>query len=255
MLLKPAPSEVWRERLINTQTDHQARDNPGSQADDGVAAEILPPDAAPTGPGNMPANTRSRTCIVTRESGEPARMIRFVGAPDGGVLADLGAKLPGRGAWVVARLAAVETAARKGLFARALKRAARIDAEPGAFAQDVGALLERRVLAGFGLARRAGDAVIGFEKTHALVKAGKAALVVSADDAAADGAGKLGRLAGHMAVPVGRIFSTDILSAALGFDGARHLAIAQGPLGARLLNDLYRLDGFRPVFADAPDAK
>lgn len=44
-------------------------------------------------------DVNGRMCIVTRESGSPEELIRFVAAPDGTVVADLKRELPGRGCW------------------------------------------------------------------------------------------------------------------------------------------------------------
>ena len=50
-----------------------------------------------------------RMCIVTRERGEPEDLVRFVRAPDGAVVPDIRCELPGRGVWVTARRAMVES--------------------------------------------------------------------------------------------------------------------------------------------------
>ena len=117
-----------------------------------------------------------------------ARLIRFVAGPDGAVTPDVARKLPGRGLWVAADRASVDAAARKGLFARAAK--ARLIAPPD-LADQVEALLRRRLLAALGLARKAGVLASGFEKALATVVAGKAAFLVEAADGAADGRRKL----------------------------------------------------------------
>lgn len=195
------------------------------------------------------ARARERTCIVTRAADDPDTLIRFVRTPDGTVAPDLAEKLPGRGAWVRADRKAIETAAARGLFARAFKASAQVSDTPQGFAEDVADLLRRRILSTFGLARRAGAAIVGYEKAHAALKAGKAAMILSAADAAEDGAGKLARLAAGVGAPSVRLFSTEALSMALGFDGARHVAIVAGPHGDRALRDLRRLAGFQPVFA------
>ena len=82
----------------------------------------------------------------------------------------------------------METAAKKGLFARAAK--AKLTAPPD-LADQVENLLKRRLLAGLGLARRAGDLTSGFEKVSARHHAGKAAWLIEASDGAADGRRKL----------------------------------------------------------------
>ena len=119
---------------------------------------------------------------------DEARLIRFVAGPDGAVTPDLARKLPGRGLWVAARREAVETAARKGLFARAAKAPLTATAD---LADQVERLLRARLLAGLGLARKAGDLTFGFEKVLAAISAGKAAWLIEAADGAGDGRRKL----------------------------------------------------------------
>ena len=151
---------------------------------------------APATPGGWPdrhgrdpgAGRRERRDIVSGEVMDEARLIRFVAGPDGPVAPDLARKLPGRGLWVAADRASVETAAKKGLFARAAK--AKLSA-PADLADQVEALLKRRLLSGLGLARKAGELTSGFEKVLAAIAAGKAAWLIEASDGAADGRRKL----------------------------------------------------------------
>src|SRR5690606_2996740 len=106
---------------------------------------------------------------------EEDRLIRFVAGPDAIVVPDLARKLPGRGLWVAADRASVETAAKKGLFSRAAK--AKLAPPPG-LADQVEALLLKRLLDALGLAKRAGELISGFEKVASAVNAGKAAWVI-----------------------------------------------------------------------------
>src|SRR6476469_2225779 len=112
-------------------------------------------------PATLAAATRERRAIETREVRDEAGLIRFVAGPDGAVVPDLARKLPGRGLWVAADRASVETAAKKGLFARAAK--AKLSASPD-LADQVEQLLRTRLLSALGLARKAGELVNGFEK-------------------------------------------------------------------------------------------
>ena len=57
-----------------------------------------------------------RMCIVTRETGDPDDLIRFVAGPDGRVVPDLKRKLPGRGCWVKAERAVLEKAIARKLL-------------------------------------------------------------------------------------------------------------------------------------------
>ena len=72
-----------------------------------------------------------RTCIVTRKSGAPDDLIRFVAGPDSALVPDLKRNLPGRGCWVTADRLHVERAAAKKLFARALKAEIQVPADIG----------------------------------------------------------------------------------------------------------------------------
>ena len=73
-----------------------------------------------TGNGSM-SGSRERRCIVTGEVLPQARLLRFVLAPDGQVVPDVEAKLPGRGLWVSADRTIIAQAVTKRLFARAAK--------------------------------------------------------------------------------------------------------------------------------------
>src|SRR5258708_36721126 len=136
----------------------------------------------------LAAASRQRRDIVSGEVTDEARLIRFVAGPGGIVAPDLARKLPGRGLWVAADRASVETAAKKGLFARAAK--AKVAAPPD-LANLVESLLKRRLLSGLGLARRSGDLTSGFEKGSAAITAGKAAWLIERSDGAAEGGRKL----------------------------------------------------------------
>ena len=79
------------------------------------------PDAPPEDDDLGGDDVNGRMCIVTRESGSPEELIRFVAGPDGTVVPDLKRQLPGRGCWVKLDRALVDKAVAKKLFARALK--------------------------------------------------------------------------------------------------------------------------------------
>ncbi|MGL1180861.1 hypothetical protein ACSTLD_24360, partial [Vibrio parahaemolyticus] len=72
----------------------------------------------------------------------------------------------------------------KGGFSRAARRSVTV---PTDLAETVEALLERRCLNLIGLARRAGQAVAGFEKVREALQHGRVALLLAAADGAADG--------------------------------------------------------------------
>jgi len=147
---------------------------------------------------------------------------------------------------VAANRAAVEAAARKHAFARAAKTRL---AAPTDLADQVEALLFKRVLAGLGLARRAGDLTLGFESVAAVIRAGKAAWIIEAADGAADGRGKLlYATKGQVRPPrLLGVFDSSELSLALRLGNVIHLAFLAGRGAERWTLDVERMSGFSPL--------
>jgi predicted RNA-binding protein YlxR (DUF448 family) len=189
---------------------------------------------------------RERRDLVTHEVMDESRLIRFVAAPDGSVAPDLARKLPGRGLWVAADRASVETAVKKNLFSRAAKAPMKPAAD---LADMVESLLFRRCLDQLGLARREGVLISGFEKALANIRSGKAAWIIEAADGSADGRGKLLSLARHMTRPpkVCGVFTADDLGLALGLENAIHAVLLEGGRADRWTIEVERLAGFRPL--------
>ncbi|MEI8394636.1 MAG: RNA-binding protein [Rhodospirillaceae bacterium] len=187
-----------------------------------------------------------RRCIVTGTVQPRVDMIRFVLGPDGMVVPDLENSLPGRGLWLTAERATVERAVSRNFFARAARRSARIEA---GLADRLEMLLERRCLNLVGLARRAGQAIAGFEKVRESLKTGRVGrdgppgLLLAARDGSEDGRSKLRALAGDL--PLIEEFEASALGAALGRDNAVHALLARGRLADRLRVDAGRLKGLR----------
>lgn len=192
---------------------------------------------------------RQRRDLVSGEVMDEGRLIRFVAGPEGQVIPDLGRKLPGRGMWVAADRASVDQAAKKGLFSRAAK--AKL-AAPTGLADQVEALLRDRLLAGLGLAKKAGSLISGFEKTASAIRDGKVAFLVEAADGSDDGRGKLMGLVRH-ARPKPRlvgVFASDELGLALGLDNVIHLAFLAGQGAGHWSVDVERLAGFTPLLPE-----
>ena len=200
-------------------------------------------------PRTLAEASRERRDVVTGEVMAEARLIRFVAGPDGAVVPDLARKLPGRGIWVAADRASVEAAARKNLFARSAKAPLKA---PGGLADQVAALLRARLLNALGLARRAGDLTSGFEKVTSAISSGKAAWLIEASDGAADGRGKLLRLARHQSPPPGvlGVFTSAELGLALGGENVIHTAFLAGRASERWAEDVRRLEGFSPLLPE-----
>lgn len=198
-----------------------------------MLAEI---DAAPEA---EPETGPLRRCVLTGERLAKEAMIRFALGPDGQVVPDLAARLPGRGMWLSAKGAVLEDRRLGQAFARAAKGRVTV---PDDLRTMLVAGLERRVGELLGLARRAGQAVAGFVVAREWVASGRAGLVVEARDGAADGRRKL--LAGA-AVPVVAPLTAAALGAVFGRDHVVHVAIAPGGLARSIATEAARLAGVR----------
>ena len=245
-----------RRRLLTTETDLTAI------ADAPESGEIEPE----TGP--------LRRCIVTRERLPKERMIRFVVGPDRQVVPDLAARLPGRGIWLSASRDVLElddvleNRQRKAKqsdgtqrppeqrhLVRAFARAAR---GPVTLPSDLSGLLQtaliRRIGECLGLARRAGQAVAGYEKAREALRTGRYRLVLQASDGSE---AERSRFLSGFGSPSedgtnGRIGLTIIdplpgeaLGRVFGRDYVVHVAVAPGKLAESLVVEAGRLAGIK----------
>lgn len=206
--------------------------------------------AAPATPRTLAQAARERRDIVSGQVTEEGALVRFVAGPEGLVVPDLAAKLPGRGMWVAADRGSVEAAAKKGLFARSAKT--KLTAAPD-LADQVEALLRRRLLEGLGLAKRAGELISGYEKVAAALNAGKAAWLVEAADGAADGRRKILNVARKSPSPpqVLGLFKAEELGLALGAENVIHTAFLAGRGADHWTRDVRRLAGFSPLLPES----
>jgi uncharacterized protein len=211
------------------------------------------PDAVPT--EDEPETGPLRRCIVTRERLPKERMIRFVVGPGRALVPDLAATLPGRGIWLSARGDVIETARAQGGLGRAFARAARGPVVvPPDLPADLEAALTRRIGELLGLARRAGQAVAGFDKAREWLRTGRGRLILQASDgSAAERARFLSGAASSVAV--GDPLPAAALGRVFGRDHVVHVAIAPGRLADRLAIEMERLGGLRRTDAnDRADA-
>ena len=192
------------------------------------------------------SGSRLRRCIVTGEIVPDSRLIRFVAAPDGQVVPDVAAKLPGRGLWVTATRAAVIQAVEKKLFARAAKANVIAAAD---LAERTEKALVTRMLGDLGIARRSGALVLGFDNVlRALDGPRPANVLIEAIDGSGDGKRKLYNAAHArgMKPQVLECLTSAELGLALGRENVIHAAVQPGGLAERLTFDAERLQGFRP---------
>jgi hypothetical protein len=210
-----------------------------------AAAPKMEEDEAMQGHVAGGSRSRERRCIVTGEVMPDNRLVRFVLAPDGQVVPDVAAKLPGRGLWVSATRTAVSEAVGKKLFARAAKAPANASAD---LADRTEKALVTRMLGDLGLARRSGALVLGFDNVlRALESPKPPKALIDAADGAADGKRKLYNAAHArgMKPELVTCLTSAELGLALGRENVIHAAVQPGGLAERLMFDAERLQGFR----------
>jgi predicted RNA-binding protein YlxR (DUF448 family) len=203
------------------------------------AQPIVTEERGPTG------RAPERRCVVTGEILPREAMVRFVVRPpeaggSGELVPDLEGRLPGRGLWITARRDIVERAVAKNAFVRAAHASVAVSSD---LADRLESLLARRCIDHLGLARRAGQAVAGFEQVRAWLDRSRAGVVVEASDGAADGQRKVMAMAGWL--PMVRVLAGWELGSAFGRDRVGHVALAPGRLAEGFCREAARLAGFR----------
>tara|TARA_R110000751_G_scaffold71441_2_gene144662 strand:- start:22764 stop:23399 length:636 start_codon:yes stop_codon:yes gene_type:complete len=189
-----------------------------------------------------------RTCIVTRNSGSTDTMIRFVADPQGVVVADLKAQLPGRGCWVTAHKDCVRRAMEKNLFARALKTKVVV---PDKLDETIDALMVSSLIGMMALARKAGQILIGGGKVDAAIRSGQVLAVFHATEAAADGVRKMDQARHARLVAAGtqtasfHLLSGEKLAIVTAGSNVIHLAVLAGQAGEGVVKRARMLDRYR----------
>ena len=193
---------------------------------------------------------RERRCIATGKVLPEDKLVRFVVSPDGDIVPDLDAKLPGHGLWLSTTQAAFAKAVVKGDFAKAAKTKVVVRTDLAAHVEQ---LLVARLKADLGMARRAGQADIGFDcVTRAFDKPIPPVLLFEAARASDDGRRKLksGMKSRGLDATVIDVLTRDELSLAMGRENVVHAAIRPGALADRLVLNAKRLAGLRGETSD-----
>ncbi|SDF15755.1 RNA-binding protein [Sulfitobacter delicatus] len=180
-----------------------------------------------------------RKCIATGDVQPKHGLIRFVIGPDNQVYPDILGKLPGRGIYVSADRAALETAVKKKAFARSAKQPVTL---PEGLIDEVEQQLARRVVDLISLQRKAGKAVAGYEKVKGWLQTEEAEVLIQAVDGSGRGKSKLSTP--HYGHYIGWL-TADELGLAFGRQTVIHGALASGGLTQRVVEEAGRLKGVR----------
>jgi predicted RNA-binding protein YlxR (DUF448 family) len=194
-----------------------------------------------------------RTCVLTRTPGTRDSLIRLALGPDGQVAPDVGARAPGRGAWIGVDRVALDTANAKGKLKGALARAFKTNdlAVPADLGERIAAALRQATLDRLGLEARGGTLLSGADKIESAARSGQVHLLLHASDAREDGRKRLdsawrvggSERRGHTR---GLVFPEDrpILSMALGRENVVHVALIDAAAAARVSHAIARWRAF-----------
>ena len=187
-----------------------------------------------------------RQCAASRERMAQTDMIRFARAPDGSLTPDLAAKLPGRGVWIKADRASLTEALSKGAFSRGFKAQA---TAPDGLDDMIESLLVKRLQGVLGMAKRAGNVVLGFDQVRDYLRKRPAGVLLAASDSAEDGRNKVYFLAKaiYEHVTVSGALNSSELGMAFGRAHVVHGLLEAGAFSRRWSQDYKRLSGFRQL--------
>ena len=185
----------------------------------------------------------SRRCALTKEAKPDYELIRFVANECGEVFADVNAKAPGRGVWISADKASLETAIKTNAFARSLKR--NCFPKPELLVQTQNALVQK-CLSMLGFAKRSGEILFGFDTVLDSVKNKKPAFIIEAQDSADDGRDKILRAAYKKwgEIEIIGCFDNQSLSQVLGRENVIHAVFLKGIFAQNWGKEISRLGGF-----------
>lgn len=189
-----------------------------------------------------------RLCAVRREHLPQDQLLRFVLAPDGGIVPDIESRLPGRGVWLTCSRKVVEKAVETKVFSKSLKLNAQVSPT---LPQNVEDLLLRRLNNYLSLANKAGRAVAGFQQVETAVEKAQLAALLHGAEAAEDGCLKLNRKFKAIqrergfAAPIINSLSIAQMSLAMGRPSVVHAGLIPGGLTERFLREAERLERYR----------
>jgi len=185
-----------------------------------------------------------RSCLGCRESRDKGRLIRFVISPQGEVVPDLEAKLPGRGAYTCISSRCLADACRQRQFNRAFKRDVTMPPAEE-FVALVTRLLRERIQGFLGLANRAGKIISGGSLVSDAIRSNnKPGLVLIASDVSEAIGERIETLAGVHRIPCARVMMKDDFGAILGKAPRSAVAVKPGGFVAQLVGTIERYRNF-----------
>jgi len=185
-----------------------------------------------------------RSCLGCRQSRDRDALLRFVLSPQGEIVTDIEAKLPGRGAYTCISRTCLQAALKQRQFSRAFKREV-VTVSPDEMIGQVGGSMQRRILGYIGLANKAGQVISGGSLVSDAIRGGhKPGLVLVATDVSEAIGEKIELLAAVHHIACIRVLNKDDFGAILGKAPRSAIAIRAGGFVAQLTYEIERYRNF-----------
>jgi predicted RNA-binding protein YlxR (DUF448 family)/ribosomal protein L30E len=185
-----------------------------------------------------------RSCLGCRKTRDRDALIRFVISPQGELVADIEAKLPGRGAYTCVSQTCLQAALKQRQFSRGFKREV-VAATPDEMTGLVGAIMQRRILSYIGLANKAGQVISGGSLVSDALRSGhKPGLILVATDVSEAIGEKIELLAAVHRIACFRSMKKDDFGAILGKAPRSAVAIRAGGFVVQLTYEIERYRNF-----------
>ena len=181
-----------------------------------------------------------RTCLGCRQVKDQSELIRFVRSPVGEILADLKARLPGRGAYLCNSRACMEAAVSRHQFSRAFRNECQtVDAS--GLADKVTEELLRHLASLLGMARKSASFVAGSNAIlDALTRKRALSVIVLAGDISPQIGEKIRRKAERQNILTTELFDKMELGRILGRAERSVVGLPDGKLADAFIGDLHR---------------
>lgn len=185
-----------------------------------------------------------RSCLGCRTSRDKGSLIRFVLSPQGEIVPDLEAKLPGRGAYTCISRQCLLMALKQRQFSRAFKcEVSAVSADE--MSDHIVGIMRNRILGLIGLANRAGKTISGGSMvTDAVRSAHKPGLVLLACDVSPSIGEKIELQSKINNVVCIRILMKDDFGAILGKAPRSAVALKSGGFVGQLKHEIERYRNF-----------
>lgn len=180
-----------------------------------------------------------RTCVVCRGEEDRAALIRLVADPDGNVVVDLRARLPGRGAWLHPRVECVAAAEREPRRLTAAFKGGPV--RTAGLSEQLRSALLHQVVDGLSLAARAGALVGGADVVRQGIVEGRVQDLIFARDASDRTVQEMLRSTGEHVVVTVLPVDKDELGARVGQPPRAVVGIVSAPAFRHLREQLRRL--------------